>query len=144
GHGIVWAAIDPGAAIAKSHRYNEKITATLVQTTNLGLSIKDSPQNTLILVTRLDDAKPVAGAKMSIRTKDNKVVWSGTTDERGLAAAPNTDLRVDRKSAKEGGGAASRGGRSGRPFFIVRAGRAAAPRYGASTCTTGPAPSPLG
>src|SRR5207237_10397450 len=102
GHGIVWAAIQPGTALPKTHRYNESVTATLVQTTNLGLSVKDSPQNTLILVTRLDDARPVAGAKVSIRTKDNKVVWSSTTDERGLAAAPNTDLRVDRKNAKEG------------------------------------------
>src|SRR6266540_1398351 len=101
GSGIVWAAIQPGAAIAKAHRYNETVTSTLVQVTSLGLSVKDSPQNTLILVTRLDDARPVAGAKVSIRTKDNKVVWSGTTDERGLAAAPNTDLRVVRGKKPE-------------------------------------------
>ncbi|HEV2721843.1 MAG TPA: MG2 domain-containing protein, partial [Thermoanaerobaculia bacterium] len=101
GHGIVWAAIQPGAAIPKTHRYSETVTATLVQTTNLGLSVKDSPQNTLILVTRLDDAKPVAGAKVSIRTTENKVLWSGTTDERGLAAAPNTDLRIDRSKKPE-------------------------------------------
>ncbi|HEY6137669.1 MAG TPA: MG2 domain-containing protein [Thermoanaerobaculia bacterium] len=101
GHGIVWAAIQPGAALPKTNRYSETVTSTLVQTTNLGLSVKDSPQNTLILVTRLDDAKPVAGAKVSIRTAENKVVWSGTTDERGLAAAPNTDLRVDRKKDAE-------------------------------------------
>lgn len=101
GHGIVWAAIQPGATIPKANRFDEKVTATVVQTTNLGLSVKDSPQNTLILVTRLDDAKPVAGAKVSIRTTENKVVWSGTTDERGLAAAPNTDLRVDRTKNEE-------------------------------------------
>jgi uncharacterized protein YfaS (alpha-2-macroglobulin family) len=102
GHGIVWAAIQPGATIAKAHRYNESVTSTLVQTTNLGLSVKDSPQNTLVLVTRLDDAAPVAGAKVSIRTSENKVVWSGTTDARGIATAPNTDLRADRSKKKEG------------------------------------------
>jgi alpha-2-macroglobulin len=101
GRGIVWAAIKPGAAIPKANRYNESVTATLVQTTNLGLSVKDSPQNTLVFVTRLDDARPVAGAKVTIRTTENKVVWSGTTDERGLAAAPNTDLRADRTKENE-------------------------------------------
>jgi len=95
--GIVWAAIKPGETIPRANRYNEDVTATVVQVTNLGISVKDSPQNTLVFVTRLDDAKAVAGAKVSIRTTDNKVFWSGVTDDKGLAVAPNTDLRVDRK-----------------------------------------------
>jgi uncharacterized protein YfaS (alpha-2-macroglobulin family) len=93
--GIVWAAVKPGETIPKSAKYSEDVTATIVQVTNLGISVKDSPQNTLVFVTRLDDAKPVAGAKVSIRTADNKVFWSGVTDEKGIAIAPNTDLRID-------------------------------------------------
>ncbi|MCU1349139.1 MAG: yfhM2 [Acidobacteria bacterium] len=102
-HGLVWAAIHPGESIARSKpAYEEQNTvATLVQVTNLGISVKDSPLNTLVLVTRLDDAAPVAGAKVSIRTIDNKVFWSGTTDASGLAMAPNTDLRVDRTKVKK-------------------------------------------
>jgi uncharacterized protein YfaS (alpha-2-macroglobulin family) len=50
-----------------------------VQSTNLGISVKDSPRNTLIMVTRLEDTKPVEGAKVSIRDRSNKVVWTGTT-----------------------------------------------------------------
>ncbi|HEX2121929.1 MAG TPA: alpha-2-macroglobulin family protein [Thermoanaerobaculia bacterium] len=57
------------------------------------MSVKDSPRNTVIMVTRLDDGKPVEGAKVSIRDAKNKVFWSGTTDAHGLAVAPNTDLR---------------------------------------------------
>ena len=91
--GLAWAAVQPGEAIADAPIYNPEIRATLVQATNLGISVKDSPQNTVILVTRLDDAKPVAGANVSIRNAKNAVVWSGVTDANGLAVAPNTDLR---------------------------------------------------
>ena len=92
-HGLVWAAIRPGDAVPRSLNYDPSTKATLVQATNLGLSVKDSPQNTLVMVTRLDTAQPVAGAKVTIRDRDNKVFWTGTTDARGLVVAPNTDLR---------------------------------------------------
>ena len=48
--------------------------ASVVQVTNLGITVKDSPQNTLIFVTRLDTGDPVAGAKVSIIQTDNKAV----------------------------------------------------------------------
>jgi uncharacterized protein YfaS (alpha-2-macroglobulin family) len=98
--GIVLAAIKPVEPIPKSRPAGEPdpvmVSSTVVQVTNLGLTVKDSPQNTLILVTRLEDAKPVAGAKVSIRTIENKIFWSGNTDDKGLAVAPNTDLRAQR------------------------------------------------
>lgn len=99
GNGIVWAVIKPGDAIAKSKTYSENVAGTIVQVTNLGISVKDSPQNTLVLVSRLDTAAPVAGAKVSIRTTDNKVFWTGMTDANGTAIAPNTDLRSNHKKA---------------------------------------------
>jgi alpha-2-macroglobulin len=97
--GIVWAAIQPGDPVPQSKIYDPSPVSTVVQATNLGISVKDSPRNTLIMVTRLEDAKPVAGATVSIRDRDNKVFWTGTTDAGGLAIAPNTDLR--RKAASE-------------------------------------------
>ncbi len=103
GNGIVWAVIRPGDAIPKAKRYSEDVAGTIVQVTNLGVSVKDSPQNTLVLVSRLDNAAPVAGAKVSIRTVDNKVFWTGTTDASGIAVAPNTDLRIDRTKKKANG-----------------------------------------
>ena len=65
-----------------------------MQVTNLGITVKDSPQNTLVFVTRLDDAEPVAGARVSIRTPDNAVFWTGVTG-RGTASRwrPRTALR---------------------------------------------------
>ena len=103
GNGIVWAVIKPGELIPKSKPYAEDIAGTIVQVTNLGITVKDSPQNTLVFVTRLDNAAPVAGARVSIRTIDNKVFWTGTTDANGIAIAPNTDLRVERHKKDEKG-----------------------------------------
>src|SRR5205823_3841231 len=40
---------------------------------------------------------------VSIRTMDNKVFWTGTTDANGIAIAPNTDLRMDRHKKNQNG-----------------------------------------
>ncbi|HEX2059880.1 MAG TPA: Ig-like domain-containing protein, partial [Thermoanaerobaculia bacterium] len=98
--GLAWAAIQPGEAMARSQVYDPSPVSTLVQATNLGISVKDSPQNTIILVTRLDDARPVQGATVTIRDRDNKIFWTGTTDANGLAVAPNTDLRRKKEEPK--------------------------------------------
>jgi uncharacterized protein YfaS (alpha-2-macroglobulin family) len=103
GNGIIWAVIKPGDPLPNALRYSEDVAGTIVQVTNLGISVKDSPQNTLVLVSKLDDAAPVAGAKVSIRTTDNKVFWTGATDVNGIAIAPNTDLRVDRAKKNANG-----------------------------------------
>jgi uncharacterized protein YfaS (alpha-2-macroglobulin family) len=92
--GLVWAALNPGEAIPRAKKYDDYTRATLVQVTNLGISVKDSPKNTLVLVTRLDNGQPVAGANVTIRTDDNKVFWTGITDANGIATAENTNLRV--------------------------------------------------
>ena len=91
--GLLWAAMAPGQTIARSRVHDPSTRATIVQVTNLGISVKDSPLNTLILVTRLDDGSAVAGANVSIRTADNNVFWSGVTGADGVAIAPDTNLR---------------------------------------------------
>ncbi len=101
GKGLVWAAVEAGEAIPKAKPWDsEKRRATIVQVTNLGITVKDSPQNTLAFVTRLDDGQPVAGANVTIRKLDNSVVWSGKTDAHGIAIAPDTPLRLPEKPAK--------------------------------------------
>jgi len=99
GKGLVWAAVEAGEPIPKARAWDgePKRRATLVQVTNLGISVKDSPLNTLTLVTTLDDGKPVAGATVTIRDLDNKIIWSGKTDAHGIANAPNTHLRLPEK-----------------------------------------------
>ncbi len=94
GRGFAWAALREGEPIPRARQDRDPaVKASVVQVTNLGLTVKDSPQNTLVLVTRLDDAEPVAGATVSIRTLDNAVFWSGVTGPDGIAIAPRTPLR---------------------------------------------------
>ncbi len=101
GTGLVWAAVRDGEPIAQSRRADTatddtnkpQTRATVVQVTNLGISVKDSPQNTLIFVTRLDTGDPVAAANVSIVRLDNSVYWSGRTGSDGVAMARDTPLR---------------------------------------------------
>ncbi len=94
GKGLVWTAVQEGEPIANSKPYAaSRVRASVIQVTNLGISVKDSPRNTLVFVTQLDTGKPVPGAKVSIVRLDNRVFWSGTTDQDGVAIAPNTPLR---------------------------------------------------
>jgi uncharacterized protein YfaS (alpha-2-macroglobulin family) len=97
GAGITWTSVREEAAIARSRMFGsdpaERVKSSLVQTTNLGITVKDSPQNTLVFVTRLDNGAPVAGAKVSIVTISNQVHWTGVTGNDGVVIAPNTPLR---------------------------------------------------
>ena len=95
GTGLVWTAVEEGTPIANARAFRTRddkpiIRASLVQVTNLGISVKDSPQNTLMFVTRLDTGAPVAGAKVSIVTLDGTAAWTGTTGADGVAMAPQT------------------------------------------------------
>jgi alpha-2-macroglobulin len=94
GTGLVWAALQDQDRMPKAKASESPaLKSTLVQVTNLGISVKDSPQNVLVFVTRLDDGMPVEGATVSIRTLENTVYWTGVTDARGTAVAPGSDLR---------------------------------------------------
>ncbi|HVT44253.1 MAG TPA: MG2 domain-containing protein [Thermoanaerobaculia bacterium] len=102
GTGLLWASLRDGQAIPRAHQDPERpIRSTLVQVTNLGITVKDSPLNTLVFVTRLDDGRPVGGAKVSIITRDNKIFWEGVTRSDGVAIAPNTRLRLEQRTEEE-------------------------------------------
>ena len=101
GTGLVWAAVENGASIPNAKRSVQAARASLVQVTNLGVTVKDSPQNTLVFVTRLDNAAPVAGAKVSIVNRDNSIHWSGTTGADGVATGPGIPYRERRYTGEE-------------------------------------------
>jgi uncharacterized protein YfaS (alpha-2-macroglobulin family) len=94
--GLVWAGLQPGQPIEKSERLvpeGRDRRSTVVQVTNLGISVKDSPQSTLVFVTRLDTGDPVAGAAITILNTDNTQLWRGATGGDGVAMAPALPLR---------------------------------------------------
>jgi hypothetical protein len=95
GKGLVWAAVRNGEAIANAEPEPDgRPKATLLQVTDLGITVKDSPLNTLVWVTRLSDGTPVEGARVSVRLPNGSVFWTGTTDAEGLASAQDTPLRI--------------------------------------------------
>src|SRR4030095_8864521 len=93
--GLVWTAVKEGEVLPRTHRFGTEPStrASIVQVTNLGLTVKDSPQNTLVFVTRLDTGAPVPGANVSIVRTDNSTFWRGTTGADGVAMASSTPLR---------------------------------------------------
>jgi uncharacterized protein YfaS (alpha-2-macroglobulin family) len=60
----------------------------MLQITNLGLSAKFSPENSLIWVTELQSGNPVPEVAIEIRDDSNTIFWRGKTDEKGMAEAP--------------------------------------------------------
>lgn len=93
GTGLAWVAVKPGQTITRAKAINTDPRSTIVQVTNLGLTVKDSPQGTLVFVTRLDNGAPVAGAKVTLVTLDNTQLWTGTTNADGIAQSPPLALR---------------------------------------------------
>jgi alpha-2-macroglobulin len=59
---------------------------TGVLVTNLGVHFKLGRENSLVWVTSLDRAKPVAGAEVAVHDCRGKRLWAGRTDGRGIAA----------------------------------------------------------
>jgi uncharacterized protein YfaS (alpha-2-macroglobulin family) len=94
GTGLVWAAVRPGTPIARASTDQTEPRATVIQATNMGLTVKDSPQNTLVFVTALDTGLPVANAVVSIINTENTRVWRGSTNADGIAMAPALPLRT--------------------------------------------------
>jgi uncharacterized protein YfaS (alpha-2-macroglobulin family) len=76
---------------------------TVALVTDLAVHFKKGNQNSLIWVTELESAKPVADATVAIADCNGKELWYGSTDARGLAmvagvSALNSLPRCDRSN----------------------------------------------
>ena len=71
----------PGRAKARYYK-------TVVQYTSMAVTGKFSPAENTIFVTRFDHARPVANAKIELRSEDNRVLWTGRTGSDGLVRTP--------------------------------------------------------
>ncbi|MBI4684258.1 MAG: alpha-2-macroglobulin [Nitrospirae bacterium] len=58
---------------------------TAVLVTNLSAHFKWGRESSLVWVTTLDKAEPVNNASVSIKDCNGKAVWTGKTDEKGIA-----------------------------------------------------------
>jgi hypothetical protein len=93
GTGLFWAGLKQGTPIEKAKVIDYNPKSTIIQVTNLGISVKDSPDSTLVFVTRLDNGAAVPGAAVTIIGRDNTAVWRGTTGPDGVTMAPALPLR---------------------------------------------------
>jgi alpha-2-macroglobulin len=80
-----------GIAYLQLKRFDTQVSPVLksiVQVTNIGLTVKYSPDSILIFTTHLNDVSPVSNAIVELRTDSNRVVWRGRTNAAGIANAP--------------------------------------------------------
>ena len=61
---------------------------TGVLATNLGVHFKRGRTSSLVWVTSLDRARPVAGATVAVNDCRGQQLWAGTTDAAGIARVP--------------------------------------------------------
>lgn len=64
------------------------VRSGIAQFTRLGLTVKHSPHRSLVFVTELASAQPASGVRVSVRSLDNREVWTGTTGRDGTVEAP--------------------------------------------------------
>ncbi len=77
-----------------------RIRRTLVQVTDLGLSLKVGESSGAVWVTGLGDGRPRPGVKLELRDRSNRVLWRGKSDQRGLALLPSLDELAPRPDRK--------------------------------------------
>lgn len=94
GKGLSWVAVQNGEAIPGAPFAAEApLKASLIQVTDLGLTVKDSPQGFLVWVTRLSDGTPVSGASVAVWKLDGTEVFEGVTGADGTVLTPPLSLR---------------------------------------------------
>ncbi|NOZ21430.1 MAG: hypothetical protein GXP25_10115 [Planctomycetes bacterium] len=71
------------------------VQEAVLQVTDIGLTCKTSPENTLIWATSLRRGQPLSKVDLAMRNAENKVIWRGKTDEQGIAVGPGVDLSYD-------------------------------------------------
>lgn len=69
----------------------QQVRRTLVQFTDLGLTLKLGTSGGAAWVTRLSDGAPLPGVDLELRDRDDRLLWSGRSDEQGLARLPGLD-----------------------------------------------------
>lgn len=63
--------------------------------TRVGISFKSSPDSSLVWATYLRTGSPAKNFPVELRSDDNRVLWTGTTDGSGVAVAPGwVDLGI--------------------------------------------------
>ena len=68
----------------------DRHTFALLQVSDLGLAVKAGAAKSLIWVTDLVKGRSLSGVALDVRDQTGRVLWSGHSDEQGLATLPGT------------------------------------------------------
>ncbi len=78
-----WSARDENDGQMRAHQ-----TFALVQVSDIGLAVKVGPESALIWTTNLAGGTSWSGVDLELRGPDGRMLWSGRSDENGLAVLP--------------------------------------------------------
>ncbi|HHH19627.1 MAG TPA: hypothetical protein ENK86_03835, partial [Campylobacterales bacterium] len=70
----------------------ERSQSKVLFLSNLGLAVNLAKDQAFVTVLRLDTAKPVKGAKVTLYGKNNRIIGSAKTDKNGVATLNQTNL----------------------------------------------------
>ncbi len=104
GTGFVHLWVEPGRDASNTAggivvRPQSFKTSSLVQVTNIGLSVRGSAGALAILATRLDTGAPIPDAAITVLDAGHEVLWRGRTDTDGLAIARSRGIAPTTRSA---------------------------------------------
>ncbi|MCS7211473.1 MAG: MG2 domain-containing protein [Chloroherpetonaceae bacterium] len=86
--GFVFAQLESAPYDETTQSYQAIYQRALIQVTPFAVSAKHSKDGSLVMVTRLKDASPVAGASVRAFTRNRSLLWSGMTNADGVAIVP--------------------------------------------------------
>lgn len=78
----------PGIVLASFEPPGRPALDAVANVTHTGLTLKTSPDSTVVWTTFLETGSPRPGVPVELRDGSNRVLWKGKTDKNGSAAAP--------------------------------------------------------
>ncbi|MBP6630020.1 MAG: hypothetical protein KA297_11370 [Kofleriaceae bacterium] len=95
--------VELGAPEVKEHPFEDGgRTKVLVNFTDIGVVSKLSTTRGLVWATTLSTGKPLPGATVTVRDREGRVRFTGTTDAAGLVALPGRGALIGKAASAEG------------------------------------------
>lgn len=88
GAGVVYLDVQSDRYDSRRGYYGTRYHKAIVQITDIGLTVKYSPENISVWATSLAGADSLADVRVALRTEKGELLWEGKTDKDGLALGP--------------------------------------------------------
>mgnify|MGYP002630495692 CR=1 FL=1 len=88
GAGVVYLDVQSDRFDSRRGYYGTRFHKSVVQITDIGLTVKYSPENISVWTTSLGSAEPLAGVRVALRTLSGELLWEGKSNADGIALGP--------------------------------------------------------